>query len=333
MSNRDVQRVIGSRRDEPPRLEKSPHPYRGAVETRSLRARMRKVLRHPQFWFGLAVLTPILAWYLILAAWPIFRAFQISFFQWNVLNPSASTYVGLENYVRLTTDEVFQIALDNSVIYVILLAAGVLPISLFLAVLLERAARGRQFYLFFIFAPVIMSVVAVSLIFTWFYDPTAGLFNYILHSLHVPQQSFLLSEQESLYSVIAMNIWQAVGFYTVIFLAGLLEIPTLYYDAAKVDGASSWSTFRHVTLPLLSNTMLFAIVILSIGAFQVFTPIQVMTGGGPGHSSYVLSLLVYVEGLTNYNFGFASAVAFVIFAAVLVITVIQLRLLRKSWEY
>lgn len=193
--------------------------------------------------------------------------------------------------------------------------------------------RTQRFYIFCVFAPALCSSAAIGVLFAWLYQPRFGPINAALALLGLPRQGFLTVADQALYAVVAVDVWQHVGFGAIVFLAGLLSIPESVIDAARIDGANRWALFWRVTLPLLSHTTLFMAVITLIGSFQVFDLILVMTGGGPGSATYVLSYLIYNEGLLRNNMGAATAISLVMFAIILVFTIAQFRLLRPRWEY
>lgn len=284
-----------------------------------------------QYGFVIAVLVPIMLWFVLFAFGPILYAFYASMFNMHTLDPSISRFIGLENYQSLANDRRFLGSMYNVFRFVIVKAIGNIVLSLGLALLLERLRRGRNFYLFFIFMPVVMSVVAVSILFIWLYDTRVGLLNFLITSAGLPAQSFLRSTAQALYSIVAMDLWMTYGYATVIFLAALLDIPSEYYEAAKIDGASRWQAFRYITLPLLSNALVLVLVLIVIDGVQKFTPVAVMTNGGPADSTLLPSVLVYRQGLgaNNYQMGYSSAMAVVMFAVILVVTVLQLKLFRS----
>ena len=284
-----------------------------------------------QYGFVIAVLVPIMLWFVLFAFGPILYAFYASLFNMHTLDPSISRFIGLENYQSLANDRRFLGSMYNVFRFVVVKAIGNIVLSLGLALLLERLRRGRNFYLFFIFMPVVMSVVAVSILFIWLYDTRVGLLNFMITSAGLPAQSFLRSTAQALYSIVAMDLWMTYGYATVIFLAALLDIPSEYYEAAKIDGASRWQAFRYITLPLLSNALVLVLVLIVIDGVQKFTPVAVMTNGGPADSTLLPSVLVYRQGLgaNNYQMGYSSAMAVVMFAVILVVTVLQLKLFRS----
>jgi ABC-type sugar transport system permease subunit len=287
-----------------------------------------------KYGFVLLVLAPLLLWFLIFAYGPIFYALWASLRNTHTLDPDLSRFVGLQNYRDLSHDRRFLQAMSNMVRFVIAKGIGNIILSLGLALLLERLRWGRNVYLFFIFMPVVMSTVAVAMLFLWLYDPQAGLINFLLQAVGLPTQSFLRSSKQALLSVVGVDLWKTYGYATVIFLAALLDVPREYYEAASLDGASRWQAFWQITIPSIRNALVLVLVLIVIDGVQHFTTVAVMTGGGPADSTLMPSLLVYREGLgaNNYRMGYACAVAFVMFAIILVVTFFQLKLFRSLYE-
>jgi multiple sugar transport system permease protein len=213
--------------------------------------------------------------------------------------------------------------------------------ALFVAMLINSQKRLVSFFRTTYFIPVVTSAVATSVMWRWLYQPRFGLINQLINlvfvdtlGLHInPSIQWLTSKSLAMPSIIAMDIWKGLGFTMVLFLAGLTSIPSVYYEAAKIDGAGRWRLFRHITVPLLQPTLVFVLVTGMIGSLQVFTPMYVMTAGGPVNSTKTIVYLLYDKAFTIYRFGYASGLAFMLFAIVLVLTAIQLRLTRMRWEY
>jgi ABC-type sugar transport system permease subunit len=262
---------------------------------------------------------------------------------WVAENPSKSTFVGLKNYVALfTTDPRFQKALINTFVYVITKVAIVVPIGMIIALLLEKLRRGTKWYVFAIFLPALCSATAIGILFNYLYQPSFGLFNAILKRLSLSPQPFLTSATQAIFCVIFTDSWQYMGFTTLIFYTGLMSLPEVFVEAARVDGSGPLRTFFQVKLPILGHTVMFITVYTIINAFQSFDFIFVMTSsgggtggasGGPGFSSYVLSLQVYIDGMLRMHIDTATTIATVMLGIVLALTLIQLRLLRPKWEY
>ena len=298
---------------------------------RNQSAALTKMLRRPQFWFGLIVMVPILVWYAWFALGPLLRAFWMATIQYNLMDPGSSPFVGLRNFRQVVTYPLFWISVRQTVMYSVTVYLGTLPLALFVSICLVSVARGRGFYQFVIYLPVVVSYVAIALLFRMLMDPQTGQFNQILRSVGLPPSKWITGASSALPSIAMIDVWKGLGFHVVIITAGLLGIPEEMYDAAKVDGASTWHRFRFVTFPLLGNTLLLESVIMVMGTLQSFTNGEVI--GCAGNSCYWISRLVYAEAFTNMRFGFATASAFVLFIFILLLTVIQVKILKPSWQY
>ncbi len=283
-------------------------------------------------------LIPILAWFIIFIFAPMFYAFYLSFLDWNILSP-ATEFVGLDNYKAVFRDKVFWKSLRNTAYF----AVGSVPIgivvSLCLALMLNRKLALRAAYRTAYFIPVVTSMVAVSIVWKWLYQPTFGLFNFILERLGLPSQGFLTSPKQAMPSIILMSIWKGVGFNMVIFLAGLQAIPRMYYEAARIDGASNWKLFTSITLPLLKPTTLFITVISMIGSLQVFTQVYVMTTGlptglgGPNYATRTVIMHIQELAFKFLKMSYGSAMAWILFIIIMFFTLVQMRFLRSGTEY
>lgn len=294
---------------------------------------LRKTLRRPQFWFGLTVLVPTLIWYWLFAYRPILDAFRLAVVRYQILNPAASTFVGLDNFRRLFEHPLFFIAVQNTLVWAVLSFALMIPISMGISLCLANIRSGRNFYQGFIFLPVVMSIVAVLLMFRMLMDPEIGQFNQILRALGLPGFGWLSTSATALPTSVGISIWKGMGFYIVILTAGMLGIPRELYDAALVDGANEWQRFWRITLPLLGHTLLLVTVLLAIGALQEFTLPFILTNGGPGNATYLYNLHIYTEAFTDMRFGTATAAALLQFFFILIISVLQLKFLRPNWSY
>jgi len=297
--------------------------------------RVRKVMRKPQFWFGFATLVPVLAYYILFSFRPIFRAFWMAVVDYKILHPKASEFVGLANFQQAFEYDLFWISVRNTLVYDGIYILVQLPMAIFVSVCLTTVVRGRRFYQWAVFLPVVVSLVAVSLLFRMLMEPQHGTLNRIIRSLGMPTFPFLTSKKTALYSVIGVDLWKGLGYYVVLISTAMLNIPEEYYEAAKVDGASSWQNFRHITVPLLSNTVALVLALMVIYGLQVYTSVTVLPGeaGGPARATYVMNLLVVTEAFNYMRFGLATAISFTLFLFILLVTVIQLRLTRRAWTY
>jgi len=292
-------------------------------------------LRRPQFWFGLCTLGPILVWYAVFPFWSIVNAVFISLVNYQLLDPSKSTFVGLKNFTDLAANPLFWTSLKQTFVYAIELFVVLLPLAVLVACCLVKVVRARNAYQFVVFLPVVVSLVAISLLFKTLMDPQIGLFNQILRLIHLPESKFLASSDTALSSVVGVDVWKSLGFYVVIVTAGMLGIPQHVYESAMLDGANVLNRFWHITLPLLGHTLTLVSILIVFQGLQVFTQVMVLppTPGGPGRSTYVMNLFIYDQAFSQLRFGFATAAAFVLFIVVFVLTMLQLKLVRPNWSY
>lgn len=293
--------------------------------------------------FLLSVLVPILIWYALFIVYPLFYSLWASLHLWIPENPFGSVFVGLSNYIKLfTTDPRFKTAFLNTIIYVAIKTGIVITIGIIIALFLNQVKKMQRLYIYLIFVPVLCSIPAVGVLFVYLYQPTFGLFNTILEIINLPAQGFLADSRQALFCVVAVDIWQTLGFSTLIFFTGLISMPKVFIEAARIDGANPAQTLFRITLPMLGHTILFISVYTMILSFQVFEFVFVMTSsgggtggtaGGPGTSSYVLSLLVYNEGLLRMQIDKGAAVGIIMFGIMLVLTIFLFKVLRPKWEY
>lgn len=242
-------------------------------------------------------------------------------------------WVGLENYIKaFTNDEYFYQYFGNTFYFAIVLVPVVLVISLFLAILInKKVGKLTKAYRVALFLPSITSTVAVSMVWLWIFNPDMGILNNFLTAIGFHNPPMWLSDPEwSKPALIIMRVWQMSGYYMLMFLAGLQTIPETLYEAAEVDGASSWQRFTRITVPMLSNTTFVVVILLIIESFNMFESIFVMTEGGPLGSTSTIMYYIYEQGFMSYNMGYASALAWIFFALILVFTLIQFRFRREQ---
>jgi multiple sugar transport system permease protein len=300
------------------------------VRHATLRSRVRWYA--PQLAFVLAVVGPVTLAYFIIRIIPIIYTGWMSLHNWN-LGKIARPFIGLQNYTRLLDDALFRTALVNTTLFAVVTVPLTLGLAFMLAVLLDTPMRGRLegAYKVLLFLPVIPTMVPVSVIWKWIYDPSYGLLNYIIGWFGVPQQGWLIEPRYAIWAIMAMTVWKNVGYYMVLFLVGLKDIPGQYYEAASIDGANAWARLRHITIPLLRPLLLFNVVIATIFAYNVFAQVYVMTDGPHGSGTNPVRVIVldmYENGFRYLKMGYASAEAMVLLAIVFLLTVVEFRLLR-----
>lgn len=271
---------------------------------------------------------PSVIFFAVFVIYPVCNAFYVSLTSWDLI--SAPKFIGLGNYVRLLSDKNFLNSAWVTTYYTIALMIIELPVALGLAILLDRQIKGRAFYQAIIFAPAVLTMVAVAMIWRVVYTPTGGLYLMFTAPFGITGLQWLNNKDLAMPAILIVSLWKNVGYYMVIFLAGLQAIPTSYYEAARMDGAGSWSLFRHITLPLLKPFILFVSVVSIIRASQAFSLFYSLTNGGPANATKVLPYLIYDVAFGFNRMGYASAMAVVMFAVLMVLTAIQFRVLRPQ---
>jgi ABC-type sugar transport system permease subunit len=300
-----------------PRKRRPPEP---AARTR--RRSLRPIL------IGWSFLLPNFLGFALLTLVPMVFGLALSFMEWSPWGDPE--WVGFENFERMFRNSTFWIALWNTTYY----AAGHIPltmvVSLCLALLLNRALAGLGFFRTAFFLPYVTSLVAVAVVWNMLFNPTSGPVNQFLQVVGVTDPpGWTSSTAWAMPAVIIASVWRDMGYYMVLFLAGLQTIPTELYEAARVDGANAWQRFWNITLPGLRPTTFFVLIMCTVASFKVFDLIVVMTDGGPGRATKVLSQLIYEEGIREGRFGYASAISLVLFLLVAGFTVIQFLLQRR----
>jgi multiple sugar transport system permease protein len=238
---------------------------------------------------------------------------------------SPPSWVGLANYQALAKDPAFIASVRHTLVYTALFVPLSVAGSLLVAWALNRKLRGVRFYRLAVFVPVITSTVATGIIFLWLLDPVFGLVNYLLSLVGLPEQGFLQDTNQALLCIVVMTVWGWLGFDVIIYLAALQGIPQELMEAAQIDGAGKWSSFRNVVLPFLRPATLFLVVWSTISALQLFDEIYVTTRGGPLGATTVIVYYLYQQAFQFFNAGYGAAIAYVLFLAILLITIIQLK--------
>lgn len=286
---------------------------------------------------ALPFMLPGLFFVLLFVLWPLARGLQMSLYDWNLMVPAQSTFVGGANFVRaLTEDPTFWVATRNTLLYAVVTVPGQIALGLGAALLLNAAIRGRVFFRTLFYLPVITSWLIVSYVFAYLFTDGLGPINHLLVDVLriVPEPiAWLHDTWTAQVPITLLGIWKGVGWTMVILLAGLQTIPKELYEAAAVDGASGWQRFRSLTLPLLKPTLLFVSIVLTIGAFNVFLSVYLLTGGGPERSTEVLLTYMYNQAFRFLDFGYGVTIGLLMGVAVIVVSFTQRRLLRGAVEY
>jgi multiple sugar transport system permease protein len=273
--------------------------------------------------------------FLIFVIYPILKAFQMSFYEWSVMPNVPNVFVGLKNYIQAYNDPVIRRALVNTTLYVIVTVPGQMILALAVALFVNRISKGKVFFRILYYLPVITSWVVVSLLFKYLFQSPKGIINNFLvnvfHIIPLPV-AWLQNTPSAFVPIWALGIWKGIGWGMVIFLAALTSVPHELYEAAEIDGANAWGKLLYITLPLIRPTLVFVLVVLMIGGFNVFTSVLLITDGGPLQRTEVILTYMYHQAFDYLNFGFGAAISFILAAIIIVLSFIQVRFLRKPEE-
>ncbi|GMV37589.1 MAG: sugar ABC transporter permease [Fimbriimonadales bacterium] len=283
-------------------------------------------------WRGYLFILPAFAHLAVFALIPIVYAAFLSLHRWNILK-EGKPYVGLGNYLFLFRDAEFWNAMWNSARFALMSVPAGMVVALVVAILVNQKLRGVTLFRTIFYVPAISSGVAISMVWIWIYLPRNGLINFTAQLLGFSGTTDFLNDPTlAMPALVFMSIWVGLGPRMVLFLAGLAAIPQSFYEAAQVDGATRWSSFRYVTIPLLLPTTFFVLVTSTISALQVFTPVYMMTKGGPLQTTDVVGYHIYNQAWRQFEMGMASAQSYILFALVLGITLLQFKFLSKRLQ-
>ena len=281
---------------------------------------------------GYLFILPTFIGYTAFIIGPIIAAFGISVNRYDILSPAK--FVGLENYINLLSDSRLQKVYLNTIFFTLVAVSLNVGIGLLLAVLINRRMPYylRYFFRTAYFFPVLVSLAYCAIIWQYLYQKDTGIINYYLGFLGVDPIPWLSNSKLVIPSIIIMDVWKNTGFSMLVFLAGLQNIPQDYYESAQLDGANRWNVFRHITLPLITPTLFFNLIIYMIGALQVFDSIVVLTQGGPGDASRSLVMYIYEKAFQIFQMGYASAISISLFFVIMLLTLVQFRG-GQSWVH
>ncbi len=303
------------------------------AEEQTLRADRRRIRRIAT---AVLFLLPGFLLFITFVIGPMIYSFRISFYDWNIVRPENSEWLGLENYAKALNDPIFRRAVLNTVVYTLVTVPAQIAIGLIIAVLLNQDIRGRAFFRVMYYLPVITSWVIVSLLFEYMFSGQAGLINYLLRDVfHITSKNILWLADPILafVPIHLLGIWKGVGWSAIIILAGLQAIPDHLYEAAEVDGAGPLDRFFSITLPLLRPTLVFLLVVLTIGGLNAYISNLLITNGGdPLDLTHFVLTLMYEATFTKLDFGYGAAISYLLTMFVFVISVFQIRLLRQRVE-
>lgn len=270
---------------------------------------------------------PMLVIYLLFRIWPIFEALRLSVIKLGVLAPSE--FIGLRNFVKLLGDEKFYYSMGRTLVYTGVSTAVLVPLCLAVALAVNvRKLRGKTLFKVLYFLPIVTATPVVGFVWKSMFDPMFGPVTHFLQMIGLPKMALLELQWSALYVVIFVGVWQYIGYYVVIFVANLQMIDQQLYEAAKIDGAGDWASFRHITLPLLKPAMTLVVLMCIIMGFQMFTLVLIMTGGGPASSTQLAPLYAYIQafGLSYYEYG--NAIAFALLVIIFIVAYVPTRVFK-----
>lgn len=306
----------------------------GSLATTAVPARRRRNGLWQQVWrerSAYLFIAPKYVLFLVFVAIPVVWAFVISLQEYRIFD---TVWVGLANYAAVFANDVFGLALRNTAHYTLVTVPAHILIALVLASLIHPLkSRSQTFFRAAYYLPTVAAAVVVAMIWRWIFNYSHGLFNYMIQAMGLERINWLGSSAYAMWSIILMNVLIPPGTGVLLYLAAMGSIPQTLYEAAILDGASGFARWRYVTLPLLKPTTLYLVVLSTIGSFQVFTPVLIMTQGGPGYSTTTLVHLIFNTAFLDFNFGLAAALSVVLFAIIMVFAVFQFRWLSSDIEY
>jgi raffinose/stachyose/melibiose transport system permease protein len=263
---------------------------------------------------------PALIVYTLYVLYPIFTTFIYSFYDWDGMG--VGTYVGLQNYFDLLKDAIFWKSLTNNTWVVFTSVFAQIPLGLIMALMLFAPIKGIKFFSSIYFFPFLMSTVAVGLLWVLMFDPINGMINQLVNVFGFENIAWLSEPNTALFAVLLVIVWQFAPFYMILFKAAIVGIPEELYEAAEIDGASSITKFFHITFPLLMPTIVSSSILAIVGSLKAFDIFYIMTGGGPNHGTELLGTYMFKQAFINFNMGYASAIAFVMFFLALLVTIL-----------
>ena len=276
---------------------------------------------------GLYFVLPTLIIYGIFLIYPMITAFHYSFFKWNLL--SEKKYIGLSNFAKMINDKRFWNSYITTFHFTLISIVLIIILSFIFALILEKSFKFKNIFQSAIFIPVILTMVSIAVVWQFMFQST-GILSNLFIDLFGTKVKWLTSTKIAPYSMILVNVWKMTGYYMIIFIAGLLNVPNTFYEAARVDGANYFERLIYITLPQMKNTFILVFVSGVIFSFAAFPQQYVMTEGGPGRSTEVLAILIYKQAFEFTKFGYSSSISVAFFASLLLFSIIQLRLFKSE---
>ncbi len=296
------------------------------MNKRTVKNRIKKLVK--VLFFTLPAMIPMAVFWI----YPILKSGWLSFTDWDYMTPEYN-YVGVENYTSVLTNSGFWSAFKTTVLFAIGTIIPIIILGLFVALLLGNELKGKSIYRFLVFSPWVTPTVAISIVWSWIFEPKGGIANQILSSLGLPELQWINSSETALLSVIIVTVWKAVGYSAIFYLTAIDKIPRDRYEAASLDGAGFWKKLFYITLPGVSPTTFFLCIITMVDALKAYDQIQILTQGGPAGSTRTLTYLFYQLGFEQFKMGQASAVAIIIVAITVALSYTQFRLSKRWVNY
>lgn len=278
---------------------------------------------------------PALILFVVFMVYPLLKGFQISFFDWSIMPNKPSTFIGLDNYTRIFSDKIAGVAFKNTILYVAITVPAQMILAMLVAVLINSLTKGKTFFRAVYYIPVITSWVIVSLLFRYLFQSPQGVINYFLVDVfHIVSKpvAFLQQANTAMIPIMSLGIWKGIGWSMIIYLAALSTIPKELTEVAEIDGANGWQRFWSITLPLISPTVVYTLVMLIIGGFNVFISVYLITNGGPMQQTEVYLSYLYHQTFGYLDFGYGAALSFVLAFLIVTLSGLQLKFLRRPQE-
>lgn len=279
-------------------------------------------------WLPYFLVSPYIIFVAVFVLFPVIFSFILTFHKWNIIAPMK--FIGVDNYVRLFHDRLFWISILNTLKFLLLHIPLQLAVALFLAVLLNQKIRAVTFFRVSFFMPVIVSGVVVTILWQQLLGYDFGIINRLVSALGLSKVGWLVDPDIAIYSIAVMATWKNVGLYVILFLVGLQTVPTQYYEAAKMEGATKWQQFYHITLPMINPTIFMVVILSTIGGFSLFIEPYIMTGGGPLNKTLSAVLYIYKQAFQYYNMGYSATLGFFYALMIMLVVVIQKRVIEKE---
>jgi multiple sugar transport system permease protein len=299
----------------------------------STQSQVKKSRRNNQRWrrdlVGFSFVLPFLIVFLVFLVWPILFGLRMSFFNWTIGGNGSSQFLGLSNYQELFADSAFWQSLGTTIVFTVISTPILVLGALGLALLVNRAIPAQGFFRTIFFAPFILPVSVITLIWGWLYQPGFGLINGTLTRLGLQEVPWLSQPQVAMIAIIILTVWWTLGFNFVLYLAGMQQIPTELYEAASIDGANAGSRIRWITIPLLNRFTSLIIILQVIASLQLFSQTYLLTAGGPNYSTRPVVEYIYDAGFTTFRLGYGAAMSYVFFIIVLLVSLVQFALFMR----